>query len=48
MPTIPAIEIPLDLNLKRFELSNFTIKGNPDQTIDSVTFALTAQNGGRS
>lgn len=45
VPTIPAIEIPLDLNLKRFELSNFTIKGNPDQTIDSVTFALTAQNG---
>lgn len=45
VPTIPAIELPLDLNLKRFELSNFTIKGNPDQTIDSVTFALTAQNG---
>ena len=45
VPTIPAIEIPLDLNLKRFELSNFTIKGNPDQTVDSVTFALTAQNG---
>ena len=45
VPTIPAIEIPLDLNLKRFELSNFTIKDNPDQTIDSVTFALTAQNG---
>lgn len=45
VPTIPAIEIPLDLNLKRFELANFTIKGNPDQTIDSVTFALTAQNG---
>lgn len=45
VPTIPATEIPLDLNLKRFELSNFTIKGNPDQTIDSVTFALTAQNG---
>lgn len=45
VPTIPAIEIPLDLNLKRFELSNFTIKGNPDQTIDSVTFALTARNG---
>ena len=45
VPTIPAIEIPLDLNLKRFELSNFTIKGNPEQTIDSVTFALTAQNG---
>lgn len=45
VPTIPAVEIPLDLNLKRFELSNFTIKGNPDQTIDSVTFALTAQNG---
>lgn len=45
VPTIPAIEIPLDLNLKRFELSNFTIKGNPDQTIDSVTFALTAQDG---
>lgn len=45
VPTIPAIELPLDLNLKRFELSNFTIKGNPDQTVDSVTFALTAQNG---
>lgn len=45
VPTIPAIELPLDLNLKRFELSNFTIKGNPDQTIDSVAFALTAQNG---
>lgn len=45
VPTIPAVELPLDLNLKRFELSNFTIKGNPDQTIDSVTFALTAQNG---
>ena len=44
VPTIPAIELPLDLNLKRFELSNFTIKGNPDQTVDSVTFALTAQN----
>lgn len=45
VPTIPAIELPLDLNLKRFELSNFAIKGNPDQTVDSVTFALTAQNG---
>lgn len=45
VPTTPAIELPLDLNLKRFELSNFTIKGNPDQTVDSVTFALTAQNG---
>lgn len=45
VPTIPAIELPLDLNLKRFELSNFTIKGNPDQTVDSVTFALTTQNG---
>ncbi len=45
VPTIPAIELPLDLNLKRFELSNFTIKGSPDQTVDSVTFALTAQNG---
>lgn len=45
VPTIPAIELPLDLNLKRFELSNFKIKGNPDQTVDSVTFALTAQNG---
>lgn len=45
VPTIPAIELPLDLNLKRFELSNFTIKDNPDQTVDSVTFALTAQNG---
>lgn len=45
VPTIPAIELPLNLNLKRFELSNFTIKGNPDQTVDSVTFALTAQNG---
>ena len=45
VPTIPAIELPLDLNLKRFELSNFTIKGNPNQTVDSVTFALTAQNG---
>ena len=45
VPTIPSIELPLDLNLKRFELSNFTIKGNPDQTVDSVTFALTAQNG---
>ena len=45
VPTIPAIELPLDLNLKRFELSNFTIKGNPDQTVDSVTFALTALNG---
>lgn len=45
VPTIPAFELPLDLNLKRFELSNFTIKGNPDQTVDSVTFALTAQNG---
>lgn len=45
VPTIPAIELPLDLNLKRFELSNFTIKGNPDQTVNSVTFALTAQNG---
>ena len=45
VPTIPAIELPLDLTLKRFELSNFTIKGNPDQTVDSVTFALTAQNG---
>lgn len=45
VPTIPAIELPLDLNLKRFELSNFTIKGNPDQTVDSVTFAFTAQNG---
>lgn len=45
VPTIPAIELPLDLNLKSFELSNFTIKGNPDQTVDSVTFALTAQNG---
>ena len=45
VPTIPAVELPLDLNLKRFELSNFTIKGNPDQTIDSVTFALTAQDG---
>lgn len=45
VPTIPAIELPLDLNLKRFELSNFTIKGNSDQTVDSVTFALTAQNG---
>lgn len=45
VPTIPAIELPLDLNLKRFELPNFTIKGNPDQTVDSVTFALTAQNG---
>lgn len=45
VPTIPAIELPLDLNLKRFELSNFTIKSNPDQTVDSVTFALTAQNG---
>ncbi len=45
VPTIPAIELPLDLNLKRFELSNFTIKGNPDQIVDSVTFALTAQNG---
>ena len=45
VPTIPAIELPLDLNLKRFELSNFTIKGTPDQTVDSVTFALTAQNG---
>ncbi len=44
VPTIPAIELPLDLNLKRFELSNFTIKGNPEQTVDSVTFALTAQN----
>lgn len=44
VPTIPAIELPLDLNLKRFELSNFTIKGNPNQTVDSVTFALTAQN----
>lgn len=45
VPTIPAIELPLDLHLKRFELSNFTIKGNPNQTVDSVTFALTAQNG---
>lgn len=43
VPTIPAIELPLDLNLKRFELSNFTIKGNPNQTVDSVTFALVAR-----
>lgn len=45
VPEIPAVDLPLDVNLKHFELSRFAIKGNPDQIIESATFALTAQNG---
>ena len=45
VPEIPTVDLPLDINLKHFELSHFAIKGNPDQIIESATFALTAQNG---
>lgn len=45
VPEIPTVDLPLDVNLKHFELSRFAIKGNPDQIIESATFALTAQNG---
>ena len=45
VPEIPTVDLPLDVNLKHFELSRFAIKGNPDQIIKSATFALTAQNG---
>ena len=45
VPEIPTVDLPLDVNLKHFELSRFVIKGNPDQIIESATFALTARNG---
>lgn len=45
LPAIPAVELPVDFELKAFELSNFTLKGSPDQTIESVRFALAAKDG---
>ena len=45
LPEIPAVNLPVDLTLNTFELAHFTLKGEPDQVIDSVKFSLSAENG---
>lgn len=45
LPAVGAIDLPVDVNVEAFALDDFTVKGEPDQLIDHVSFALSAQNG---
>ena len=45
LPAVGAIDLPVDVKLASFALENFTLKGEPDQKIDHVSFALSAQKG---
>ncbi len=45
LPEIGAIDVPVDVELKRFLLQRFTLKGEPDQSIESASFALSVRDG---